>query len=1261
MKKYLSTIGLSILALVIVWIWYQAFYAYLSNHIYYMYMTSSNQNWFLLFADLICCMIPIIYLLMTSEVKLRTLTLLTWIWSGLFWLLHSAIKLDGGSNLWIWFLIVIFNTILLFSLWIYLVCWFSAIWSWIERKILKFKQIRWQEILLSFGIWMISFIIIVQILLGIWILYWIISRLLFIWLWFMIRLERKNLKLRVEELENIINSFHKWLTSLEWNLNSKKFRDSNHFSYIIYFGLVTISLAYVYIGIQNAFTPYSTAWDANHEYMYTPKILAENGWVYRWNTVASGMPWLRHQFLAFIFSLTWCTNGRFWLSPDNIAISMNNLSAILVLIFGVAVIFQTFTLLSKRDNKKDENTNKWIVMWWTTLLLRLTCGMWAFLVIVDNKTDLWVMAISLLSLLSWLIFIQNRQNNTDKKDLLKYLIIAWIMFWFAALTKITAFVDFVLYWLLLAWLRFSPIISLWLWITAMWTVRKFNILTSWEMLTNTNANRLILIWIIITLTWLIVHLSKAENRKLIGKNIIHLLIIGISFTLPLIIFKFPWTTISYLKSWNFSTSNVIKQTFLWFKENNKKDLLAQNTWIHPSFYNSASDRENNDLNWQNIIDDTTLKNKYDDFSQCISVGNIYSEDELNEDLQSVIWNWFSEDFKRYIWFWRKEFTKENTISIDEDLSNMPFFKLAKAFWPKTSKQDNYTLTEKNAIYWIMKIIRPTSTKCYGFNHDAKILCENSSAIDNFEIDNLIAIYNNWIKNKDSDAGNLLKLAIDAYDTAKKENKLSFFTQNSELFHNEIVNLRQYYQSHSILSTDNAIYIPYRYLVPLNISFNRSLQNPSSYYTDIGFVWIIFYILILISLPYAIFKKNKILTSVSLVTIMWWLIWWIIWSAILWYGTVLISWTMITLALFIDQLFDKDKKWSTRIIYRIFSIIIAIFVIIQLIFNFMRINSQWANSVFVRYKLNVWQEQHIKDDLSVDINPKIKYWYGWKNVFDLQFPQYNPIINALAERKNDDWVVVAWTYIQYFLWNQRNIKSDWMLSNFWVKTSDWNLCKTYRRLKNDKTRYIIIDPNIWTVTMWEGNETLFYRFFGKLNNSQTQIEIDWTITTLIRLAQNGYLKLLSTNNIWAKYAFTLTDNEIKQFFGQNLTDEWIILTRAKMSVLQYFNDRNNLFWSIANVFLSRINDSSKCIEDIASIYWADIDNIKLSNIAKIIIWHGNATDQIKELNQSERNILVSYLNIYRAYQDNPNNVQPMVQSLLINSVSWWSQIIALELN
>ena len=52
--------------------------------------------------------------------------------------------------------------------------------------------------------------------------------------------------------------------------------------------------------------------------------------------------------------------------------------------------------------------------------------------------------------------------------------------------------------------------------------------------------------------------------------------------------------------------------------------------------------------------------------------------------------------------------------------------------------------------------------------------------------------------------------------------------------------------------------------------------------------------------------------------------------------------------------------------------------------------------------------------------------------------------------------------------------------------------------------MIIDPNIGTVTMWEWNETLFYRFFGKLNSNKTKIEIDGTITTLIRLYKAWYL-------------------------------------------------------------------------------------------------------------------------------------------------------------
>ena len=418
---------------------------------------------------------------------------------------------------------------------------------------------------------------------------------------------------------------------------------------------------------------------------------------------------------------------------------------------------------------------------------------------------------------------------------------------------------------------------------------------------------------------------------------------------------------------------------------------------------------------------------------------------------------------------------------------------------------------------------------------------------------------------------------------------------------------------------------------------------------------------LVSLPYAIVKKNKILTSVSLTTLIWWGIWWIIGSAILWYGTVLVSRTMITVWLFLDGLLKKDKSgWKLTILSWIFMLLLVVFFWIQIIYNFMRIASQWANSAFVRYKGSVGNVQLF--DKTLQVENKVKYWYWWKDIFDLQFPQYNPIINALADRNNEDWVIVAWTYSQYFLWNQWNIKWDWMLSDFWVESSDWDLCKTYWRLRNSKTRYLIVDPNIGSVTMWEWNESLFYRFFGKLNSDKSEIEIDGTVTTLIRLAKWWYLKLLSTNNIWAKYAFVVDDDMIRQYFWENLTDEQLILTRAKMAVLKYFyGEADSIFWSVADMFMTRIMyDMPSWIQDIADVYWMEIDNDKVANAAyNYLSWRGIEW-LVDELTQNERAVLINYINIYGTYAENPNNIWPLLQNLLLNSVSWSSQVIALEL-
>ena len=129
-------------------------------------------------------------------------------------------------------------------------------------------------------------------------------------------------------------------------------------------------------------------------------------------------------------------------------------------------------------------------------------------------------------------------------------------------------------------------------------------------------------------------------------------------------------------------------------------------------------------------------------------------------------------------------------------------------------------------------------------------------------------------------------------------------------------------------------------------------------------------------------------------------------------------------------------------------------------------------------------------------------------------------------------------------------------------------------------------------------------------------------------------------------------------GEN---EELILTRWKMAVLQYFEDANSIFSSISGIFLYRVmNDTKWWIEDIANIYWLEIDSDKLANVAvNFINWQ---RDWIKDLTQDERSVLVSYANLYMWYKQWwENAISSMVQNLLLNSVTWGSQIIALELN
>lgn len=136
--------------------------------------------------------------------------------------------------------------------------------------------------------------------------------------------------------------------------------------------------------------------------------------------------------------------------------------------------------------------------------------------------------------------------------------------------------------------------------------------------------------------------------------------------------------------------------------------------------------------------------------------------------------------------------------------------------------------------------------------------------------------------------------------------------------------------------------------------------------------------------------------------------------------------------------------------------------IQFVLNFARISSQGAGGPFIRYKMGAGQAQEYDEQLQA--KSSTKFGYSQKEVFDLQFPHYNGIINYLEDREDKDGVMIAGTYLQYFLGNQKNLKLDGMLGTFGKTVSDGDSCYTYKRLQDQNLKYLVIDPNIGTVVM-----------------------------------------------------------------------------------------------------------------------------------------------------------------------------------------------------
>jgi len=955
--------------------------------------------------------------------------------------------------------------------------------------------------------------------------------------------------------------------------------------------------------------------------------MAENFWVLRNNVgPISAAPWLWHMFIGFWFSLTNGIKSRFWLGPDTMAVAMNFLSGLFVMFFGIGTIKEIIEYFTKKlGETATEVKNAFQLSFysgWAFLLLWLSSWMWAFLVFVDNKTDLGVMAMTILAVLSGFIFLKyvrdsNHTEHSDKEPM-KYVVLSGFLFCLAIMAKPTGFIDVTLFGLLLVGLWINEIIALGIGISVIGLMWVMKIANAPDLLNAHDGTWFMIVGLLVAAfgVWSLFFKKRTgafwNDKK---KYLRYIIVWFLAFVVSLTVLKWPNTIIKLINTDSIGVGTFIKWLMLSKGEVTKKTLLATTADVATLEAQTAIDKNA-------LAQDITTSNSTVASCQATS----FSKEELVQNVRKAVSG--NEDVGRYVGYGWKEFTK---------------------WWGL------------NLGYGLLRIIYPRDGVCYGLNHDAKLLCKNAQAIETFNVPVLEGMFKEvktWWK-----VYELLSGALNAYAEKSQSGELWTWAINPAEFRDQVMSLRNYYQNHSVSTAYWKINVPYRYIIPLNVVFNRSLQNLSSYYTDIGFVWLFTFIFVILALAYALVKRQNELSMLAITTLIGRGIRWVIGWGIVWYGMWLILWTILTVCLFFKELYEnnRDERDSTMMYIIIF--LFAGRSIVQIFMNFIRISSQWAGGPFLRYKMNIGKTVEL--DTTLQQKEVMKVGYRWKDVFDLQFPHYNKFIEATNDRADKDGVLIAGTYLQYFLKNQHNIQSDGMLSWFWEKASDGDLCKTYKRLQDSNLKYLVIDPNIWTVVMGEWNESLFNRFFAKKDPVTGKIQEDWAISMLIKLWKAGYVNLFNSNNLGAKYAFSLSDADISAGFGGNLSEDELVFTRAKLAIARFFPDSQTLIGFIANTFISRVANGQALI-DVADVYGKIVDEAKVMPLAQK--WMAGASNpqdmqaDIANLTQDERFILAQFLGLFNIVKSwDQTQIQSIVNNILWQSLWGSSQLIILELN
>ncbi len=1120
-----------------------------------------------------------------------------------------------SRSLWIWLLIYgilyasiresilgtgaimrVVNSALVFWCWLATVLALTAIGGQVHQKLYGNQERSRRQILLAFGLGFCTFVAVNYFLILMHVYYARVNRLQVILLWY---LTRKAAPL----LKGMAATINQTIRSLYWSNKS----GMGVYNWLV-IALILISIAYYFIGFKMAYIPYPTARDANHAYMLMPNAIS-NAHGHSWNThQPTGYLPVYISYIAFFFSLIKGLGSSFRISPDTFGVEMNYLTAIFTFIITLGIIDKVLDMVSHKNTQHRKLTQ---MLWWFAKVLWLTSGMGAFLVFVDNKTDFAIMYLSSLGLyagLGYIDYIIKKYNDKpsddiSKKEGLNDLYISWFFFAIAIASKITALFDAMNFVLLIVWFILGWVVLVWISLIILaifanlWINGVGNFISKWF------ANMVGLWWgALVTLLglwkWQQKHSYSYRPRLVeIGKHIASWWLI---LLLTVVILKLP---IALFRLYHDQTNlQSIPKEMLFGKWKKPVLLASNNTFQVLLAQNTSSWETTSSVNTEVPVDNSQLTPE-----QC-TLQNVGLSDtkDLYTSLLTPPGDGYSEDVGRYVWFGQKSFT--------------------------------------NPWWWFLV----PNKSCVTINKWARVLCNDQALISSLNLANakaLLAKLKKW-----SEAYELVDSIVAWYWSS---DIISTYTADKQKL------LADYRQDKTIYKDGGKVDVPYKLVVPLNVTFNRSLQNLSSYYTDIGIIWLIMQFFLVVGLLYGILSRNRLLWTTNLVAVIGWVFWIAIGGGIIRYGIGLITWTIIGFVLFVHSLYEAgdDKKHAdNHTLFYVFCWLFVLFGLIQLSLNLVRIASQGWSGPFLQYSYSNGQAVEVDETLQQKVT--VKFPYKWTDIMELQFPFYRKTINAINAQTGKQVNLIAGTYLQYRVNDQSKLVGDGLLVDLRKNFSDGNLCKSYLRLKDKDLKYLIIDPNIATIVMGGGNNSLLERFFAKLDPSG-RIVTDGTFSTIGKLINKGYIKLFNSNNLGAKYGFGLSSDYLKSKFGITNDDD-LALLRARLATVRFRGNQEQMIQALSQMFTERVANG-EALSDIADIYGKIIDEDALKWLLAKAQTQGfpSIAGDIKELSQDERFVLLNYLNLVTTYNQQPQQFPSVANGVITQSLGGWSQLIVFE--